>query len=96
MVLYGSFRGARTDQPCPGYCQARHDPRPGFNVLDLGVYRNFKIWERLAFQFGAEAFNALNHTNVNSIGTTATSGTFGEVTGYRDARIMQFRGKFTF
>ena len=51
--------------------------------------------ERLNFQFRAEAFNATNHTNVNSV-TTAEGTYFGTVTGYRDARIMQFAGKFTF
>jgi hypothetical protein len=69
---------------------------PGFNRLDLGVHRNFKITERMSFQFRAEAFNAINHVNVNSIGVTSTSSTFGEVTGYRDMRIMQFAGRFTF
>jgi hypothetical protein len=92
----GAFAAPAPNSPAPGSAKRGTIQGPGFNVLDLGVYRNFKIWERLAFQFRAEAFNALNHTNVNSIGTTATSGTFGEVTGYRDARIMQFAGKFTF
>jgi len=68
---------------------------PGFATADLGVFRNFRIVERLNFQFRAEAFNATNHTNVNSV-TTAEGTYFGEVTGYRDARIMQFAGKFTF
>jgi hypothetical protein len=49
------------------------------------------------FQFRAEALNAPNHTNVNSVVTAiGSSPYFGEVTGYRDARIMQFGGKFTF
>jgi hypothetical protein len=68
---------------------------PGFATADLGVYRNFRIVERLNFQFRAEAFNATNHTNVQTV-TTSEGTTFGEVTGYRDARIMQFAGKFTF
>jgi hypothetical protein len=68
---------------------------PGFGKVDLGVYRNFRIVERLNFQFRAEALNATNHTNVQSV-TTALGTFFGEVTGYRDARIMQFAGKFTF
>jgi hypothetical protein len=34
---------------------------------------------------------------VQSISVAAGSaGTFGEVTGYRDARIVQFAGKFSF
>jgi hypothetical protein len=68
---------------------------PGFGKADFGVYRNFRIVERLTFQFRAEAFNATNHTNVQTV-TVAEGTTFGEVTGYRDARIMQFAGKFTF
>jgi hypothetical protein len=68
---------------------------PGFGKVDFGVYRNFRIWNRVKFQFRAEAFNATNHTNVQSV-TVAEGTYFGEVTGYRDARIMQFAGKFTF
>jgi hypothetical protein len=92
----GAFAAPAPNSPVPATAKRGTIQGPGFNVLDLGVYRNFRIVERLSFQFRAEAFNALNHTNVQTIGTTATSGTFGEVTGYRDARIMQFAGKFTF
>jgi hypothetical protein len=70
---------------------------PGFNRLDIGVHRNFRIYDRLNFKFRAEAFNAINHTNVQTISTAASSsGIFGEVTGYRDARILQFAGRFDF
>jgi hypothetical protein len=92
----GAFAAPAQNSPVPATAKRGTIQGPGFNRLDLGVYRNFRIVERLTFQFRAEAFNAVNHTNVQSIGTTATSGTFGEVTGYRDARIMQFAGKFTF
>ncbi|HEV2487198.1 MAG TPA: carboxypeptidase regulatory-like domain-containing protein [Terracidiphilus sp.] len=92
----GAFAAPAPNSPVPGTAKRGTIQGPGFNNLDLGIYRNFRIWERLNFQFRGEAFNALNHTNVNSINTSATSGTFGEVTGYRDARIMQFAGKFTF
>jgi hypothetical protein len=37
-----------------------------------------------------------NHTNIQTVGTTATSATFGEITGYRDARQMQVSGRFDF
>jgi hypothetical protein len=70
---------------------------PGFNRLDAGVYRSFRLYERLTFTLRAEAYNALNHTNVQSVTTAAGSAsTFGEVTGYRDARIVQFAGRFQF
>jgi len=69
---------------------------PGFGRVDLGVFRTFRIWERMDFTFRAEAYNATNHTNVNSIYTAQSSSYFGEVSGYRDARIMQFAGRITF
>jgi hypothetical protein len=70
---------------------------PGFNRLDFAVHRNFRIYERLNFQFRVEAFNALNHTNVQTVAVASGGGgTFGEVTGYRDARIVQFAGRLTF
>jgi hypothetical protein len=92
----GAFAATSPTSIVPGTAKRGSIQGPGFNRADLGIYRNFRIWERLAFQFRAEAFNAANHTNVQSIGTTSTSSTFGEVTGYRDARILQFAGKFTF
>jgi hypothetical protein len=91
-----AFTAPAPNSPIPGTAKRGTIQGPGFQRLDLGIYRNFRIWERLNFQFRGEALNALNHTNVNSISTSATSGSFGEVTGYRDARIMQFAGKFTF
>jgi outer membrane receptor protein involved in Fe transport len=92
----GAFAAPSPTSIVPGTAKRGTINGPGFSRLDLGVFRNFRIVERLNFQFRAEAFNAANHTNVQSIGTTATSGTFGEITGYRDARILQFAGKFTF
>ena len=92
----GAFAAPSPTSIVPGTAKRGTINGPGFSRLDLGVFRNFRIVERLNFQFRAEAFNAANHTNVQSIGTTSTSGTFGEITGYRDARILQFAGKFTF
>jgi hypothetical protein len=92
----GAFAAPAPNNPVPANAKRGTIQGPGFNRLDLGVHRNFKITERTSFQFRAEAFNAINHVNVNAIGTTATSSTFGEVTGYRDMRIMQFAGRFTF
>jgi hypothetical protein len=36
---------------------------PGVYNLNLGVYKNFAITERVKLQFRAEAYNALNHKN---------------------------------
>jgi hypothetical protein len=70
---------------------------PGFNHLDVGILRNFKIYESLVFQLRGEAFNVLNHTNWQGVGTTATtSSTFGQITSTRDPRILQVAGKINF
>jgi hypothetical protein len=92
----GAFAAPSPTSIIPGTAKRGTIEGPGFQRLDLGVFRNFRLYSRVNFQFRAEAFNAPNHTNVNSVGTSATSSTFGEVTGYRDARIVQFAGKFTF
>jgi len=69
---------------------------PGFQTADVGIFRNFRIYNRLVFQLRGEAFNVANHTNVQTIGTTATSTLFGTIEGYRDARQMQISGRFDF
>jgi hypothetical protein len=93
----GAFAAASPSSVVPGTAKRGTIQGPGFNRLDLGIFRNFRIWEQVTFQFRAEALNAANHTNVQTVTTSIGSATtFGEVTGYRDARIMQFAGKFTF
>src|SRR4030095_10415800 len=36
---------------------------PALNILNLGIFKNTKIGERVNIQFRAELFNALNHPN---------------------------------
>jgi hypothetical protein len=69
---------------------------PGFNRADVGVFRNFRIFERLNFQFRAEATNVANHTNWQGVTTSVTSSSYGQVTSNRDARVLELGGKFTF
>jgi len=70
---------------------------PGFNRLDVGIFRNFKLYRGTEFQLRGEGFNVLNHTNWATVGTNATtSSTFGQVTATRDPRILQLGGKLNF
>jgi Carboxypeptidase regulatory-like domain len=69
---------------------------PGYNRLDIGLFRNFKIRENINFQLRGEGFNIANHTNWQAVGTTATSTALGTVSTARDNRIMQVAGKLTF
>jgi hypothetical protein len=57
---------------------------PGFWNVDLGILKDFRITERIKFQFRTEMFNAFNHANFDnprnaSDGSpTLTSGLFGQ------------------
>ncbi len=63
---------------------------PGYSYENISVFKNFDIWERLKFQFRAEAFNAFNHPSAGNpnaqIGAattaapTPTFNNFGTVT----------------
>jgi hypothetical protein len=46
---------------------------PGTVNLDAGLFREFRIKERLTLQFRAEAFNATNTPHFNAPGTSASS-----------------------
>ena len=50
---------------------------PIFNQLNLSVFKNIRIWERVRLQFRAEAFNALNHPNPGF--GVASGGSFGTI-----------------
>jgi carboxypeptidase family protein len=79
--------------------------QPGFNNHDISFFKKFSLWsEKRALEFRAEMFNAFNHTQFQTIGTTAqfdtlgrqTNTTFGKVTAARDGRKMVFGLKFSF
>ena len=44
---------------------------PGINNLDMGLGKDFRLTERVGFQFRAEAFNVFNHTSMDSIHSPA-------------------------
>ena len=94
------YRGAFAS-PLPQSAKPGNEKRgvingPGFNRVDVGIFRNFKIVEGVSFQLRGEAFNALNHTNYQTVTVVSTSTAFGQVTAARDNRIMQVAGKITF
>jgi hypothetical protein len=85
---------------------------PGINNWDVGIGKDFRFTERVAFQFRAEAFNAFNHAQYGYDPFTATSigapvsnnpnnlppplGNYGQVIASRPGRIIQLGGKLTF
>lgn len=59
----------------PANMSARNSFRaPGFWNLDVGIYKDTKISERLSVQLRAEAYNAFNHANLYVIGNSADLG----------------------
>jgi hypothetical protein len=87
--------------PSPASFQVGNEKRgvvdgPGYNRIDMGIFRTFKVYRNATFTLRGEGFNVLNHTNWGSVGTTSTSSTFGQVTATRDPRILQVAGKINF
>ena len=88
------------------YGNVSRDPLtgPGSTQLDFSATRNAHLTERLGFQFRAEFFNILNHTNLSTpnevVYSSATSGispTAGLVTSTSTtSRQIQFGAKLQF
>jgi hypothetical protein len=64
--------------------------------VNVSLYKTFPIYDRLSWQLRAEAFNALNHPNFNSVDTGLGDGSFGQVDNAGDPRILEFAAKVFF
>jgi Carboxypeptidase regulatory-like domain len=53
---------------------------PGLQTLDLALQREFAVTEKMRFQFRAEFFNALNHTNLGTPNRFVNTPQFGTIT----------------
>jgi hypothetical protein len=72
---------------------------PGFNNLDLGLFRTFSLTESLRLQLRAEALNALNHPNyANPNVNISDPSTFGFITATTGTaqRVMRFAARLSF
>ncbi|QNI30144.1 TonB-dependent receptor [Alloacidobacterium dinghuense] len=69
---------------------------PGYFDWDAGLVRSFPLKGDGNFEFRAEYFNLLNHTNLNSPVTAVGSGGFGSITGANTPRIAQLSAKINF
>jgi outer membrane receptor protein involved in Fe transport len=56
---------------------------PGFEDIDLALFKNTKITERMNLQFRADAFDLFNHPNFGQPGGTLGSLTFGQIISTR-------------
>ena len=63
---------------------------PGFSNFNAGLFKKFAFTERIGMQFRAEAFDVLNHPNLNPPNLQPDSKTFGQITSKtNDVRQMQ-------
>jgi hypothetical protein len=70
---------------------------PGLQTLDLALAREFDLTERFKFQFRAEFFNALNHTNLGTPNRFVNTPQFGTITeAATPARELQFSARISF
>jgi hypothetical protein len=56
--------------------------------LDLALHRQFDLTEQVNFQFRAEFFNALNHTNLGTPNRFVNTPQFGTITK-RQLRVVR-------
>jgi len=69
---------------------------PGYTDSDTGLQKFINVTERYRFQFRAEHFNVLNHTNLGNPVTGVSSAGFGSIKSSNDPRIAQLALKFLF
>jgi len=79
-------------------------PGPGYERINMSVFKNFKTWREQALQFRADAFNLFNHPswgNPNDDLSNDPSG--GDITGVQafqsftpDSRFFQLSAKYVF
>ncbi len=62
---------------------------PGFARVDAALTKNFQISERFKLRFRWEAYNLLNHTNLNAPSGALNSATFGISNGSAIPRQMR-------
>jgi hypothetical protein len=69
---------------------------PGQEIYNIALFKEFHITDRNYFEFRAEAFNALNHTNPNGPNTTLGNSSYGKITSAADPRIMEVALRYRF
>jgi len=90
--------------PFPADMTSRNAFRaPGFWDMDLGLYKNFPIGERVRLQIRAEAYNFFNHANMYVEGAGADVSATSTITACKactgtstDRRNIQLAAKITF
>lgn len=70
---------------------------PGMQTMDLAISREFAVGEKVRFQIRGEAFNALNHTNLDTPNRFVNTPQFGTITdAATPGREMQLSARVSF
>lgn len=78
---------------------------PGYEEVDMSLFKNFFAEKRIHGQFRAESFNLFNHPNFANPAGSVNSGTFGKLTATPSStgldslglpRVFQFGAKIIF
>lgn len=69
---------------------------PRYSNWDFSVFKNFPVTESREFQFRAEFFNILNHTNFRLPDSDINSPTFNTINDALSPRVIQLALKFLF
>jgi hypothetical protein len=69
---------------------------PGYADWDFSAFKNIRVTEGKEFQFRAEFFNLLNHTNFRLPDSDISSPTFNHILAAQDPRLIQLALKFNF
>jgi hypothetical protein len=85
--------------PAYTFCDAGRNSvyGPPLQALDFALVRSFNLTERATFQFRAEAFNALNKTNLGTPNRFVNTPQFGTITmAMSPARELQVSARLSF
>ncbi len=69
---------------------------PGYADWDFSIFKSIPVTEGKEFQFRAEFFNLLNHTNFRLPDSDISSPTFNHIQAAQDPRLIQLALKFSF
>jgi hypothetical protein len=69
---------------------------PGLRNVDMGIFRDFSLRERMRIQFRAEFTNIFNFVNLNAPNATLSASTFGQITTAQAMRQLQLGLRMTF
>ena len=92
-LLEPEFRAGPADDP---YADILRLLPPGYADWDFSAFKTIPVAEGKEFQFRAEFFNLLNHTNFRLPDSDISSPTFNQILAAQPPRLIQFALKFQF